>query len=516
MNASIHEKKKIIKDAIKERFSCLHAVINKHEAQMLFRLENMMIEEKIKLENSLLGKEASEIKRTLDEFSKIMSSPEILKILNENFEELEKTITDEFTLTSQKMEEFKDLLAVFEKSLPKEDLLNNLNISNILDKNLSEFQEKRRFGFEEGIKNTSQVVISSGLRFNLLNDQMLEVRESNSQSQPTERIERAKLEQIEEIVYHLNLRGAIEDDENEEEDKVVAGLLRLSKFLPNVKSVKFSFSGGRYKSEYDKRFRHILSATLTQPKNVQKLFFNFNDCEIGGVGIIFLAENVFPRIRDLKTLSILVKKTTVSSSMLKALARTNWKACPNLETFRLDILGASVKETDVIEFLNVVPNVKDLLLGFGDAEVTDKSIETFSTKVLPSLDKLERFEVGFWGTKLTHVGVEKLLMYLPSIKTLLVGLNRTEITEEVVKLFLEKKLPELTQLIEFRLRVSKENLSEDIIKEINDWEEKIDDRNENPNYLPRPLYETWREPRNVAKVKAGDDPDERHAFDYSF
>ena len=169
-DTSIQEKEETIKEAIKEKFKSLYAAINKHEAQMLFQLETVLREEKAMLKSRILDKKGSEIKNKLEEFSKMMPSPGIMKILEEDFKDLEKAITEAFTLNSQKMEEFTNLLSVFEKSLPKEDFLKDLDISDILNKNLIKFNEKRKFGSEEQVK---EVEIKSEVEFSL-NNQVLE------------------------------------------------------------------------------------------------------------------------------------------------------------------------------------------------------------------------------------------------------------------------------------------------------------------------------------------------------
>ena len=273
--------------------------------------------------------------------------------------------------------------------------------------------------------------------------------------------ERSKLEQAQKFESRFTLRT------QKVVDIIVSSLQKLSKFLPNVKSPSFLFDD-RYCSPIihaDEGFHKVLSTTLSQPHNLENLSIFFSTASkyvLGDLGFLFLTENVLPKIKNLITFSLIIDQTQVSNQALKALSRVNWRTWPNLEQFRVDISEPSFRENDLLQFLNIVPNVKDLLLGFGNTQLTDQALEAFSTKILPSLEALERFEVGFWGTKLTSTGVEKFLMNIPNnVKTLLIGLERIEIKEDVIKLFLDKKLSSLARLKEFRFGISKDNLSKE-------------------------------------------------------
>jgi len=173
---SISGKEQTIKEIIKERFQLLYEIIKKQETQMLLKLDKMLEQEIAAMKIPLLDDKASEIKKKLQEFPQILTNPNLLiKALEEDFTELEETVADELTLTSQKMEEFTSLLDTFEKSLPKEDLLKDLNTTDALDKNLAEFHEKRKFSLE--------VLIPPGLSFEFENDRRLEVQKGgNSQT----------------------------------------------------------------------------------------------------------------------------------------------------------------------------------------------------------------------------------------------------------------------------------------------------------------------------------------------
>ncbi len=492
---SIQEKEKNIKEVIKQRFSCFYEAIKKHETQMLSELESMLREEKARAKNPRLHDRASEIKTKLSKFSSLISSPqfmfmsthEVVKLIEEDFVELEKTVAKELTFSSQKIEEFTSLLAVFENSLPKKDLLKELSIE-ILDQNLAEWNDKRTSSLEE----SKEVILSSALSLQFKGDKLLEVWEGNYYSRPKEDFayDKSKLDKVEELSY-----GCSVDDEKEK-DILLPAIRKVSKSLPNAKSVTFNFDlHNGQKIHSNERFRETLANTLSQPEHIEKLKFSFANYFVGDLGFLFLAETVLPKIKNLASFCIKMEEPVVSGQVLTALAQVNWRAWPNLEELRFDIPQPSFKESEILQLLNALPNTKRLSLGFANTQLTDQALENFSTNILPSLDKLERFEVGFWNTKLTSVGAEKLLMNLPNINRLLVGLDRTGITEDVIRLFLDKKLPTL-KLREFQFGVSDDDLSEDIVQQLDDLECKIneglDDWKDVYSMNFRSWHKTWR------------------------
>jgi len=462
LETSIEEKKQILKDKVKEMFSCLHAEITRQEFQVLFQLENMFLEEKTKLEEIKFGNRASEILLKLEKFSNIMSNPNIATLLQEDFTELETTIIEELsTAHSKKTQQISNLFAIFDSSLSTEDLLKSLNIIDPLDKKLLEFNKRSSQQLEEFMTSKS-ITLSFDLSLGSLKVHKLEKDNYSS-------IQRSELEKVQEVDYKFPL------DKTTEEDSFLTALIRLSKLLPNRKSVKL-FVKRSITSDHSKRILHnILSATLIKPENLEKLEITFDNYECGDLQSIFLAERILPRIKDLKAFSLNLPSSRVSSQFFKALSRISFgKIWPNLETFRVNGESISIlNEKDISEFLNIVPNVKDLSLGFERTPLTDQALEMFSTKILPSLGKLESFSANFSITKLTSSGVEKFLMNIPNVKDLSLKMIGTAITDDVVKLFLETKLRPMFQLKRFHLAISKDYVSENAMREIRYWEKKI-------------------------------------------
>jgi len=344
-----------------------------------------------------------------------------------------------------------------------------------LTQKLSEYNVKRNFSSEDQIKNLKQVIIPS-IELNITfesDDQVIKIEESR-RSAKSYTFERSKLEKVQQVHYCLTT-------DKHEDQKILPVLIWLSKFLPNLKSVKFNFYSENSSSEDapEHRVYSLLSATLSQPENLEKIEIYALDSNISDTGLIFLAEKVLPQVKNLKTFICDLNQTSVTGKVLQAFAQANFAAQQNLETLRLELVEASFKEEEVLQFLNTVPNVKDLLLGFGHTELTDQALEEFSTKILPSLNKVERLELGFWETKVTGAGINKFLMNVPStVKQLLVGMQKLEVTDESIQSFLSDKLPSFSNLLELDLKLSETKVTQNIFQQISEWREKVVRKNE--------------------------------------
>jgi len=473
MSSSFEEKKAKMRTSIKERFESLRSIINKQESQVLLKFEAMFAEEKTKLENMLSSKSsnlATDVKKKMEQFYDIMSNPEITKLLDEDFTELERKVNEEVSLkTSKHTEGLSDLLNILQNSLPNEGLLKDFDVIDDLNKKLKEFKEKRKFDFDEQAQ-LIQKHVTPAVELEISyqsNGDVLSIEESHRLAK-SYTFTRSHLEKVTKLKYYFS------SEETNFEERIFPALLWLSKFLPNLKVVEFGTGSSHSCREISEtRFQTVLSTFLSKPENLEEMNFDVSNSQVGDLGLIYLAEDVLPKVKNLKSFSCVLYKAQTSSCVLNAFSQINFGALPNLEKFRLNVAGASLEEEDIIKFLNVIPNVKDLLLGFGKTVLNDQCLEAFSTNILPSLDKLERFELGFWDTKLTGTGIQKFLMNLPSLRRLLIGMDRLEIADDVIQTFLDSKLPLMTKLEELNLGFSGVNISNNILRQLHHWKEKI-------------------------------------------
>jgi len=480
--SSLKEKKQKLKATIQERFQALHRIMTNQENQVLMKFESFFMEESIRLQYMMDNKSSSDlvshIKSKLQEFNQITSNPNIVEIVEEDFTGLEKSLHERLDLSStQFQEEVSELFTLLESNLPNKNLLKDFDTVTPLTQAIFEYNSKRQDKIEDQIADIKEIDIPPAeLEISQeSNSQILIIHESSGSTKP-HRLDASKLVKIQEVQYCFEIYKRTNDKYSK---KTLPVLMMLSKFLPNIKSVKIAFEPYNSHSAMDQdhlenRVHSLLSATLSQPENLEMIEINATNRPIGDLSAVFLAEKVLPRVKNLKSLICGFQKTNITGKVLQAFAQANLASKPNLETFRINVAGGSFTEEDITLFLKTVPNVKDILLGFGKTRITNQALEEFSTKILPSLNKIERLEIGFWETKLTGLGIKKFLMNIPSgIQKLLVGMRNLEVTDEVMESFLNDKLSSLTKLEELNLSLTDTKISENMKQQISNWKERI-------------------------------------------
>jgi len=374
-----------------------------------------------------------------------------------------------------------------------------LDTSEPLTQKLHEYNTKARF--EDQTRHVKEVIIPS-IEFNISeeesNKEIFVIQPSSEAKSYT--FDRSKLEQIQEVQYSLTVSERMNQ-------KSFSGLAWLAKFLPNVKSIKFKFTASYIQRNVPENIIcSILEAALSQPENIEKIDLDLSNLSLSDPVILFLVQKVLPQIKNLKSFVCDLNKTKITGQVLQAFAQTNFAAKPDLETFRLNVSDTALKEEDIVQFLNTVPNAQDLFLGFGHIELTDHTFEAFTADILPSLDKVERFELVLESTKLTDTGVQKILMNVPStVQKLFVDMQSLEITDEALHSFLNEKLPLLVKLEELELDLFFTGVSERWKRWISTWH-KGKDLEE-----AKDIDENWFDkyaPTRIIKVQKPKEPEE--------
>lgn len=149
MSSSLKKIHRHIKNIITQRFQILHAAVEKQENNMQFKLDNILGEEKSKLENI---KSSLNIKEKLKELSlpDLFSNTNIIKILEEDLADLEKKLSQKlFAYNTQLTEDLLELCKIFQDGLPQEDFLKDFNVFDPLKIQLLKFEEERSFAPEQ-------------------------------------------------------------------------------------------------------------------------------------------------------------------------------------------------------------------------------------------------------------------------------------------------------------------------------------------------------------------------------
>jgi len=281
-----------------------------------------------------------------------------------------------------------------------------------------------------------------------------------------------ELTQFREIHYQFKL----EDDHITE--SLYFALYELSKFLTNAISISVyaaTTDPNYQKQNFQSYFQSLFFALFSHAQNLQHIHIETSKTFVGDLVPTFILERVLPQAKNLKSLSFIIPHCGIRDFSIQSLINAD---LTNLEKFRLNIAGAIFLEKDLIQFLSKIPNVKDLLIGLGDTPTTQNTFELFSTDTLPSLNKLERLEVGVWNTQISDEAVHKLLINLPmNIKSLVVVLDGTNTTDASLLEFLESKISLLSNLQQLFLSASMTLISNEISEKVDQINQRISSRN---------------------------------------
>jgi len=475
--STFEEKKQKLKEIVEARFKTLRAELTKQEFEIMLKFESIFMNEKTRLESMMKkGSDPSfDIKSKLEEFSNLLASPNIIKLIEEDFSDLEKIVDEKLLVSTNKhTEELSALLAIFEDSLPKEDLLKDLNhVLEPLDQQLLKFKDyipeeltqivipEIHLRIYEDLENEPGILKIEAPRF--------------GGSVKSVKFARAQLEKIK------NLKIMISLDSYSIDTKTLALISSLSRHLTSLKSVKIEI--GRTDSEEicDRFFLHLLSSIFSHQENIEEIDINIQSCPIRDAGLSFFVEKLLPQCNKLRVLSLESYDIQTKGLFLKTLAEANLSNYPSLEKFHVNLQQSPLNEEYVIPFLSKLPNVKDLLLGLGETSLTDKALEIFATQGLNPLDKLQILDIGLWENKLSDSAIQTFFANIPnSISKLFIGVNDNPITDASLQDFIENRLSLFTDLKELELDVSETALSSELIQKINDLTKKFP-RRENEN-----------------------------------
>jgi len=464
LQTTLKEKKRNIRSMITDRFESLRSKILKKELEMLFKFESTFMDEEINL-NNLISNTSFQIpinlQAKLKEFNdtlSALSNPNILTLAEEDFSSLEEEFAEKLApLEAKQTEKISKILALFQKSLPNEDLLKDFETLDPLNQDIIKSLEQK--------SPSPQIVdlLIPSVELDISHEagaRILKIEDSTTKKSLI--LKKPDREKITQVQCRLTLpKGIIENS-------ILSVLILLSKHLVNVDSISLIIDGPRGVNR-EVAFYGLILTLFSHPERLKSLEISVSNVVVRDFGPLYLFEKVLPQIKDLRSFYCAFSETQTTSAVLRALTKINFSENQNLERFRLHLPGTLLEEQDIIQFLNKTPNVKDLLLGFGHTGLTDQALESFSTKILPSLNKVERLEVGLWETKLTDAGVSKFLANLPDITNLLIGLQLLRISDASIQEFLDKKLTSFNNLEELQVELSDTNVSQNLRRKIQNW-----------------------------------------------
>jgi len=429
---------------------------------MLVKVNNVLIDEKARLGeifNKVSISSSFNIEEKIKEFSNVLSTHNISKLLEQDFSDIEKMIDEKLSaLTSKNTEELLELLAILQKAIPKADLLKDFNVIEPLDQQILKFHERST---TQNIPEDLTQILIQDVELQIAEDSgVLKIQASDKPQSFT--FDKAHLEQIKSLHFDISMNSVRDFKINE---KTLPSISLLLKFLTNVKSVNIHLESNSYEGQKDQLLGQLLSNIFSQLQTLEEIDINIKNTFIEGQSLIFFIERLLPRYKTLKSFSCHFNHSNKTNRTLRILSNANLSNYPHLEKLHLTFEESSLCEEDFIQFFSQISHVKDLQIRFANTSLTDQALEYFSMKILPSLDQLESLDLRLSKNKITDISVQKLLANIPnSITNLNIRLNQNNITDAGIQDFIDNKLALLTNLKDLLIGVSKTNVSDTLIK----------------------------------------------------
>jgi len=459
LHPSLAEWECSLRPLIQAKFQKWHLILIRKEGEILSRVNEFTFHQRISIESALnlLSDLSSEIENKLNELDDITLNPNITKVLAQDFTaDILKPLDEKLdSLNSKLLKETSEFTAIFDKIVLNDNQLEEL--SEPLNQHLlNKFPDALQEQFTDGDVQVSDIEL------NIIKD--IVNSKISVQPSPTKRsytFTKQEVAQIREIHYQFQL-----EDQNMNYTSLYARYI-LPKIFTNVTSIFVNITNldPRFQGIDSSGYFHFLFFVIfSHPQNLQHIHIEANQLGIRDLGPTFIVERVLPQAKNLKSLTFILPHCAIGTLFFRALINAD---LAKLESFKLFLAGVICTEEDVTQLLNKIPNAKDLVIAIGDTSIRNQTLEHFSTHTLPTLNKLENFEVGFWNTLVTDEAIHKFLMNLPpSIKNLMVGFEGTNTTDAALLEFLDAKIPLLPNLQEMTFHSSRTQISNEISERI--------------------------------------------------
>jgi len=232
---------------------------------------------------------------------------------------------------------------------------------------------------------------------------------------------------------------------------------------------------------------HLCKSLKSIARNLEILKLDLDDTKVTDQGILALGNEIAPEMRSLKELKLWVSRTRVGDVGLKplfenltmeslqvldiflngslvtdesllAFAEKSLPKAENLRVVELCAANTSLSDLSLIPLMhrlkNKVHNVNKLNLVFQNTRITDETLKTLSTKVLAKMMNLQEFTLNFGQSQVTNASLtpfyDNLANKAQRLKKLVLQFNNT-ISDNSVRVFGDKVLPNLTQVQDFKL-----------------------------------------------------------------
>jgi len=181
----------------------------------------------------------------------------------------------------------------------------------------------------------------------------------------------------------------------------------------------------------DEGLLFLIPLVFWKIQDLERMEVNFRSCPISDSSVVPLIQNYFCNISSLSHINLNLNHTKISSKSIQSLSNLLKK---NLSEVKLYLYNTDVDDESICEMFreNNMPNLKTLVLSLTYTGITDKTIYAFVEKIMKNRNNLETLELYLGQTKLTDRGIMYLIQSLPLLQTFKLGLEYTKVTDSII------------------------------------------------------------------------------------
>jgi len=214
--------------------------------------------------------------------------------------------------------------------------------------------------------------------------------------------------------------------------------------MENVSTYTLELGGTRIT---DQSIEVFARNTLNTMRNLQSLQLGLYNTEVSDQSI----SKLFIDMRHIKTFSLNLGNTKVTDNSLRAFAKYTAPSMTQLENFQLYLYNTQVSDQSIAHIFRNMDNVVTFLLDLDNTKITDLSIEAFAHRALQNMDCLQNFQLGLYNTNVTDKSVAKVFTKMETVKKFILDLGKTKITDASIDAFAMNTLPSMRKLERFEL-----------------------------------------------------------------
>jgi len=198
--------------------------------------------------------------------------------------------------------------------------------------------------------------------------------------------------------------------------------------IEDINSMKFLMHN---ENVSDEGLLFLFPVVFWKTQDLKRIEVNFRSCSISDSCVVPLIENYFCNMSSLSHINLNLNHTKISSKSIRSLSNLLNK---NLSEVKLYLYNTDVDDESICEMFreNNMPNLKTLVLSLTYTGITDKTIYAFVEKIMKNRNNLETLELYLGQTKLTDRGIMYLIQNLPLLQTFKLGLEYTKVTDSII------------------------------------------------------------------------------------